>query len=259
MDSPRSPSPEETPATELPIGTAMTVEQELDLVTWHLDRYDRLRASTTSRASVTLSAAAILSAGNAIVLSQLFSELRSAVPPLVLAGFSVLGAASAALVVLALLRATSVLVTLKPSREWLPGANVVPSGSPFNGHDVITEHRTFESFRTGAFQQPLEAIIQAAQADLWICIQQHRHRYTQLRAAVRLLRIAALAFMIVLLVLIFVNLLFLYRMHRVRQLRGLAEQPSERVGTRSACTPLPPAPFRSHQDKCQPETTLDTR
>src|SRR4051794_20979919 len=44
---------------------------DLGLLRWHIERCDRLRASTASRAGVVLSAAAILSAGNAVILSRL--------------------------------------------------------------------------------------------------------------------------------------------------------------------------------------------
>lgn len=201
-----NPSDSPPRQTIMPAETPMTVEQELQMVMWHLDRFDRLRASTASRASVTLSAAAILSAGNAVALSQLFTSFRFAASFPLLVFLSVTGAASAALVVIAMLRATGVLVTLKPSREWLPKHDHVPSGSPFNGHDVIIEHPTFESFRLKAFGRPIEATIRSAQAELWICIQQHRHRYSRLRSAVLLLRLAAFAFMIDLVSLVFANL-----------------------------------------------------
>jgi hypothetical protein len=34
---------------------------------------------------------------------------------------------------------------------------------------------------------------QSAEVELWVCVQQHRYRYSRLRTAVRLLRYAALA------------------------------------------------------------------
>jgi hypothetical protein len=51
----------------------MADAETLELLKWHLERYDRLRASTAARASVVLSAGAILSAGNAVILSQILN------------------------------------------------------------------------------------------------------------------------------------------------------------------------------------------
>jgi hypothetical protein len=51
-----------------------TSQEKIELVKWHIDRYDRLRGSTTNRAAVVLSAGTILSAGVAVVLSQLLSS-----------------------------------------------------------------------------------------------------------------------------------------------------------------------------------------
>lgn len=53
-------------------------DDELDLLKWHIDRYDRRGASTVSRASIVLSAGAILSAGNAVILSPLLGPGGSA-------------------------------------------------------------------------------------------------------------------------------------------------------------------------------------
>src|SRR6266567_446089 len=46
----------------------VSLQEKIELIKWHLGRYDRLRASTTNRAGVVLSAAAILSAGIAVIL-----------------------------------------------------------------------------------------------------------------------------------------------------------------------------------------------
>src|SRR5215467_14360165 len=51
-----------------------TSQEKIELVKWHINRYDRLRGSTTNRAAVVLSAGAILSAGVAVALSQLLSN-----------------------------------------------------------------------------------------------------------------------------------------------------------------------------------------
>lgn len=89
----------------------------LVLLRWHLDRYDRLRASTASRASVVLSAGAILSAANAVVLARLIdsTDVRIGTELALILGSGLL--ISIGLVVLSLILATGVLVTPKPSRD----------------------------------------------------------------------------------------------------------------------------------------------
>jgi hypothetical protein len=84
---------------------------------WHLERYDRLRASTASRASIVLSAGAILSAGNAIVLAQVLNGSFDRYDRWLLLLFAAGVLGSAALVVVAIVRAANVLVTLRPSHE----------------------------------------------------------------------------------------------------------------------------------------------
>ncbi|WP_327087305.1 hypothetical protein OIE66_34005 [Nonomuraea sp. NBC_01738] len=181
-----------------------TEESRVDLLRWHLDRYDRLRASTASRASVLLSAGAILSAGNALVLSQLFGETRLATWVLVV--LALLLTASVILVVTALIRASGVLVTLRPSRELFPGGSDLPESLLFNGPDTIKIASSFEMFAAAASAQDYAQIKQAALVELWIVIHQHRYRYARLRAAAQVLRWAAIAFVAVVIGLVAANL-----------------------------------------------------
>ncbi|MEQ4302256.1 hypothetical protein ABNF97_12830 [Plantactinospora sp. B6F1] len=179
---------------EMP-GTA----KQIDLLRWHLDRYDRLRASTASRASVVLSASAILSAGNAVVFAQLLSgSVADRLGPALLVVFTLASMVSAGLVVLALLRAASVLVTIRPSRALLGGYDDLPAALVFNGSDTVRRLHSFAEFRSALTGQRSAEILQAAQVELWIGIQQHRQRYVRLREAVRLLRYAAVAFLAIL-------------------------------------------------------------
>ncbi|MFY1687099.1 hypothetical protein [Plantactinospora sp. WMMB782] len=178
--------------------TPSTAER-IDLLQWHLDRYDRSRASTSSRASVVLSASAILSAGNAVVLAQLLGGSvadRLGSVPLVL--FTLASLVSAGLVVLSLLRAASVLVTIRPSRAILGSGDELPEALVFNGTDTVRRLHSFAEFQAALAGQRDPEIRRAAQVELWIGIQQHRQRYVRLREAVRLLRYAAVAFLAIL-------------------------------------------------------------
>ena len=168
----------------------------LVLLRWHLDRYDRLRASTASRASVVLSAGAILSAANAVVLARLIDspDVRIGTELALILGSGLL--ISIGLVVLSLILATGVLVTPKPSRDTFRDARDLPPALVFNPTDTLRELKTYDDFRSNVESQPYRAILAAAQLELWIGIRQHRHRYLRLRAATRVLRWAAMAFVL---------------------------------------------------------------
>ncbi|WP_406356304.1 hypothetical protein [Streptomyces sp. NBC_00658] len=168
----------------------------LVLLRWHLDRYDRLRASTASRASVVLSAGAILSAANAVVLARLIDspDVRIGTELALILGSGLL--ISIGLVVLSLILATGVLVTPKPSRDTFRDARDLPPALVFNPTDTLRELKTYDDFRSNVERQPYRAILAAAQLELWIGIRQHRHRYLRLRAATRVLRWAAMAFVL---------------------------------------------------------------
>ncbi|MDG4789039.1 hypothetical protein O7626_24435 [Micromonospora sp. WMMD1102] len=173
--------------------------ERIDLLQWHLDRYDRSRASTSSRASVVLSASAILSAGNAVVLAQLLGgSAADRLGPVPLVLFTLASLVSAGLVVLSLLRAASVLVTIRPSRAILGSGAELPEALVFNGTDTVRRLHSFAEFQAALAGQRDPEIRQAAQVELWIGIQQHRQRYVRLREAVRLLRYAAVAFLFIL-------------------------------------------------------------
>ncbi|HZM76110.1 MAG TPA: hypothetical protein VFC19_10305 [Candidatus Limnocylindrales bacterium] len=166
----------------------------IEMLCWHLDRYDRQRSSTSARASVVLSAGAILFAGNTIVLSRLLEpEMQRVGWPIVMFLLAC-GVLCALLIMLSLLRSAGVLVTPRGSRQMFLRHENVPASLVFNGTDTIDQLRTFASFQSALAAQSRDDILQAAQIELWVCIHQHRHRYRQLRLAVRYLRYAAISF-----------------------------------------------------------------
>ncbi|MEU7932469.1 hypothetical protein [Micromonospora echinofusca] len=183
----------------------MPHDEVLDLLKWHIERYDRLRVSTASRASVVLSAGAILSAGNALLLTQLLSDTTDWMTAWWLLAFTVVALLDAALVVASLVKAANVLVTPRRSRAMLPGGADLPRSLVFNGTDTVAHVKNFDDFRTAVESQSRPEVRRAAEVELWVGIQQHRHRYGRLRESVRLLRLAAIVFVAVLAVVMLVN------------------------------------------------------
>lgn len=180
-------------------GTSPTLSEKIDLLKWHLDRYDRLRASTASRASVILSATAILSAGNAVVFSQLFSDSHTIpMPSWLVAVFFVAVLGCAVMIVLSLIYASRVLVTSRDSRSLFAFKEDIPDGLLFNGTDTVRRIGRFTDFQEALRLHGDEEILTAAQVELWFTIHQHRYRYTQLRLAATQLRRSAVLFIVVL-------------------------------------------------------------
>lgn len=178
----------------------------LALLRWHIDRYDRLRASTASRAAVVLSASALLSAANAVIIAQVLGTRFTPVPSALLAFCVLPSLAGFVLVVLAVVHATGVLVTTRNSRALLTGPAAPPPGPVFNRSDTLGLFATYAEFSTAVDMQDEAAIIEAAKAELWIVIHQHSYRYAELRSAVRLLRLAATALPVALVVVLIVGL-----------------------------------------------------
>jgi hypothetical protein len=182
-----------------------TSQEKIELVKWHIDRYDRLRGSTTNRAAVVLSAGAILAAGVAVVLSQLLSnsaELKGW--PLMV--FSAGAAATALLLVLSLILAMDALISLRRSSQMFPDPTR-PSGAGliFDGADTVDGLKSFADFSRTVRAEVYEQTLERGLAELWILIRQHRHRYGRLRGAVRALRYAAILFLAVLTGLVIMN------------------------------------------------------
>ncbi|MFI6096316.1 hypothetical protein ACIA8G_12215 [Lentzea sp. NPDC051213] len=177
---------------------------QVALVKWHIDRYDRLRASTASRAAVVLSAGALLSAGNAVILAQLFGS-SGWDNSWLLAGFSVGLATSASMVVASLIAAAGALVTIKDSRTLFAEGADLPPSPIFNGSYSSRHLTSFNEFQSVALTQDHAHILEAAHVELWIIVRQHRHRYERLRRAVRILRWAAAVFLVVFLGLLLAN------------------------------------------------------
>jgi hypothetical protein len=180
-------------------------QEKIELVRWHIDRYDRLRGSTTNRAAVVLSASAILSAGVAVVLSQLLSnsaELKGW--PLTV--FSAGTAATALLLVLSLVLAMDALISLRRSSQMFPDPARPPgAGLIFDAADTVEGLKSLADLSNAVKTEVYGQTLDRALAELWILIRQHRHRYGRLRGAVRALRYAAILFLAVLIGLVIMN------------------------------------------------------
>jgi hypothetical protein len=153
-----------------------------------------------------LSAGAILSAGNAVVLSPILTGFAIPVPSWVVAGLSLVVMVSTALVILSLFHASNVLVTRQSSRQAFGSGQDLPISPLFNGTDTVEHFPTFADFSNLVRAQTKHDLLAAAEVELWIVVQQHRRRYVELRRAVRDLRYAAVTFLLILVGIILTNL-----------------------------------------------------
>jgi len=155
---------------------------------YHIDRYDRLRAATASRASVLLAASALALAASGILLNRdLRATLHSNRPLLVIA--ILLFVVILGLIFTAVLNALSALVSLSDGRSLynLPGDC---SRGIYNQTDAVTAFPEVSNISSGL---ALSAEISGAEVELWVNVRQHKRRYEHLRRGIRRLRAAILA------------------------------------------------------------------
>jgi hypothetical protein len=175
-------------------GDHLEAEQRLDLLRWHLDRFDRLRASLASRAAVVLSATAVLVAAMAFLANHYFAKDHQA------AWTVLVGACLGVALLLAAAAAWGALRTLvnparKPDRkdtELDRGAFGWPTVAARYPEDdeAAPERFVDEWVKAVSYERNLDA----GGRELWAGIHNHKARYVSLQRAVRVLRLSAVAF-----------------------------------------------------------------
>ena len=174
----------------------LSLQEKIKLIEWHINRYDQLRASTANRASVVLSACALLSAGNAVILSQVLSS-SAEVKGWPLAAISAGITLSASLIVLSIIQSTAVLISLRPTMQMFPEDDL-PAGILFHASDTIRHVKSFLQFRTVIESEHHSQLLEQAEVELWLNMQHYTYRCRKLRKAIVAFRGAALMFLCVL-------------------------------------------------------------
>jgi hypothetical protein len=164
------------------------VEQQLDLVNWHILRGDGLRAGLASRAGTLLSTNALIVAGVALAVGLKsprtgYSLLATSVATLVCVGVSVVNA-------------SLVLVTV---RRWRRQFADTGAPKPFlYSYTGIEEHGNFEEFKARLLATSRERLLEHALTELWQSGALHDYRYRKLRLAMKWLLAAVLLLFITL-------------------------------------------------------------
>jgi hypothetical protein len=160
------------------------VEQQVDLVHWHMLRGDNLRAGLASRAGTLLSTDALIVAGVTLALG-----LRNQ-----RADHAVLAISLATLICVAVSAVNASLV-LMSVRRWHYDFGKTEAPQPFL-YSYTGMHGSYNDFKAKVLSLSQERLLEYALVELWRCGQLHTYRYKKLRRAVRWL-LAAIAFLFV--------------------------------------------------------------
>jgi hypothetical protein len=138
----------------------------------------------TNRASVFLSANALLLGAGEILLGQYVQELAR-IPistRLLLSGSA---GVNLLLVALSMANGARALVSLKTSRQLF--GDDIPERLFFHHPDTVRAARAFQDFRKLFVNQTRPEALDYAIGELWTVIKQHNYRYQKLRRSVRML------------------------------------------------------------------------
>jgi hypothetical protein len=178
------------PVTE----TQLNAVELLELLRWHIDRYDRLRASTSVRASILLSASSVLLTGM-ILLANYRLQMQVAHP---ISGVDI--ALAAALLTTTTLSFSSItncvnaIAARKTTRSLHAGE--IPDRFLFNWGDTTRTVDGYTSFAERVASLDVTTILGHATAEIWTDILQHARRHKYLRHGITLFRYGVLAFLV---------------------------------------------------------------
>lgn len=170
-------------------------ENELtEHVKWHIDRYDRLRTSTSTRASVLLSANAALISGILLLTNHYLRVIFNITPLLVDITFALIGMLCVALVLRSLWGCIDAIAARKTTRSL--HAAEIPSRFLFNWGDTLRSVDGYSNFSQSIKKLTEEDILNHATSELWSDILQHSKRHSRLRMAISYFRYTVISFFI---------------------------------------------------------------
>jgi hypothetical protein len=173
------------------------LEDKLTLVQWNIARYDQIRSSTGSRASLLVSANALLLTGATILFST-YNDIEQPAgwwQSFVTTAFIVALGVTFIFTLLSVwfcVGAISAYKTRKTSRRVF--REKLPSRFIFNWGDTLRLGAGYENFWTKMQGLTRSDALNSASAELWSAIYQHSKRHGQLRKGIRLFRISLVSF-----------------------------------------------------------------
>jgi hypothetical protein len=159
-------------------------DQRLSSARWHIDRYDKLRTLTASRAAVLLSANALILAVIALLAPLFLQESMIGGRPAAVA------LSIAALIVVALVSASvsfalAAMLNVRPSRKLF--AADVPPSLVYSHGDTLRTFQTFAEFEEFFDNTFIDDELRHATSALWSGLNAHGYRFQRLRRATWLL------------------------------------------------------------------------
>jgi hypothetical protein len=191
---PTTPPPAPIPIAPPVTKSGSNAAELLELLKWHIDRYDRLRSSTSTRASILLSANTVLLTG--MILLANYRLQQQATHPVGALDLAV----ATTLVIAVALNAGSItscvnaIAARKTTRSL--HKDEIPGRFLFNWGDTLHTVDGFTSFSAKVSALDTDAILGHATAELWTDILQHKRRHRHLRQGVRLFRLDVPAFLV---------------------------------------------------------------
>ncbi|MBW4721747.1 hypothetical protein [Saccharothrix obliqua] len=162
----------------------------LRLIQWQIDRYDRMRASTSSRAAVLLSADAALLAAS-ILEANAFLQ-ASGIAFWVVLLMRTLSVVTIVLTVVSLTFCTNAVAAWRTTRRM--HRKEIPSRFMFNWGDTLASVDGYSNFATTVTAQSIDDVHKSAMAELWTAILQHQRRHKHMRYGIHTFRFALISF-----------------------------------------------------------------
>lgn len=185
--------------TELPSDTTLTAADLLQLIQWHIDRYDRLRSSTSSRAAVLMSANAAL-LGGTILLANSLIQATGVTQPATWA-MRIFACLTIFMASISIAFCTNAVAAWRTTRSL--HRKEIPIRFAFNWGDTLDSVDGFSNFAEKMSSQRIMNIKDSAVAELWTALLQHKRRHKYLRYGIHTFRASALLFVGVAAILLF--------------------------------------------------------
>jgi hypothetical protein len=166
--------------------TQITLDDQLTLIRWLIERSDGLRESTANRAATVVSACALLIAGNTFFLDKVLSvnnELDQTSKFILIASISL----SVLLLILSILFATTAFAFAWKTTRKAVKAQFSGYYPYFKARDTVEKFTEVESYLDEFKRTNKEQMIEYGLGELFLVQEAQHKRYQALRAALRYL------------------------------------------------------------------------
>ncbi|MEW1761319.1 hypothetical protein AB0393_33035 [Streptomyces cyaneofuscatus] len=179
------------PTHERTSGSPVSKSDMLEITKWHIDRYDRLRSSTSLRASILLSANAILTTGSLILINYHVQSKARDRSILIESLFAALTILALSLTMRSLWGYINAIAARKTTRALY--SSEIPTRFLFNWGDTLKSVDGHSDFARKVTELSLDSILGHAVSELWTAILQHAQRHRHLRSAISKFRYCIIA------------------------------------------------------------------